>query len=303
MNRLLFWKQTAKTGTVEDALNGCALITGASQGLGKAFAFECARRGMNLALVALPDSGLADVATAIELWHGVRVDCLELDLTERDAPERVAHWVTENRLPITVLINNAGVGYNSRFEDSTIEENEACILLNALATVKITRLLLPALMRRSRAYVLNVSSLSAYFPMPYMPVYAPTKSFVLNFSLALRSEVRDTAVRVSALCPNGIRTSVDACRKIEAGGLAARLTCMDAEDVARYAVARLLSGRSVIVPGWLNRFLVWAGKFTPHSVVDAVAGAFWGKTARKREVDLSVMPSACGLQPALEGVA
>jgi uncharacterized protein len=304
MNRFLFWKHASGAGCASDALHGYALITGASQGLGKAFAYECGRRGLNLALVALPNSGLPDVAQAIELWHGVHVEYLELDLTESDAPERVGRWVTETRLPISVLINNAGVGYNSRFEDSTLEENEACILLNALATVKITRLLLPALARRPRAFVLNVSSLSAYFPMPYMPVYAPTKTFVLNFGLALRSEMRGTSVGVSVLCPNGIRTNAEACRKIEAGGLAARLTCLDPEDVARYAFARMLAGRPVIVPGWLNRFAMWAGRFTPRPIVDAVVGAFWGKTARRPQADLSLLPSAVGARHTiLEGIA
>jgi len=180
-----------------------------------------------------------------------------------------------------MLINNAGVGYNSRFEDSTLRENESCILLNNLALVKLTRLAMPELKRHGQAFVLNVASLAAFFPMPFMPVYAPSKSFILNFSLALREEMRDSTISVSVLCPNGIRTN-PACRKKIAGhGLAARLTCMDAEQVAFCAIRHMLEGKGVIVPGFLNRALATASRFAPRSAVSAVVSAFWGKTARQ----------------------
>jgi uncharacterized protein len=257
-----------------------ALITGASQGLGKALAIECARRGMNLALVALPRQGLEQTAQGIALTYGVQAEHLELDLTAPGSPAAIAQWVTENGLNVSVLINNAGVGYNSRFEDSTLRENETCILLNNLALVMLTRLLLPQLKAQPRAYVLNVASLAAYFPMPYMPVYAPSKAFTLSFSLALRQEMRGSGVSVSVLCPNGIRTSADARAKIAASGLAAQLTCMDAEDVARYAIRQMLQGAGVIVPGFLNRAISRVARYVPRSLVNAVVAAFWGKTAR-----------------------
>lgn len=183
-----------------------ALITGASQGLGRAIAEQCARRGMNLILTALPNSGLAQ--TAIELSHryGVRSDCMEIDLTEPQAPETLYGFILSRRLAVSILVNNAGVGYNSRFEDSNLQENERCILLNNLALVKLTYLMLPILKSQPESYILNVSSMAAFFPMPFMPVYAPSKAFILNFSLALGEELRATRVSVSVLCPNGIRT-------------------------------------------------------------------------------------------------
>ncbi len=262
---------------------GWALITGASQGLGRALAEECARRGMDLILVALPDSGLGLVAQEIGRRYGVRAACFATDLTAPGSPEALAAWLAEKGFAVSVLINNAGVGYNSRFEDSTLRENEACILLNNLALVKLTRLLLPELKRHPQAFVLNVASLAAFFPMPFMPVYAPSKAFIVNFSLALREEMRAHGVSVSVLCPNGIRTN-RACREqIAAAGLAARLTCMDADRVAACAVRRLLAGQAVIVPGALNRALVAAARFVPRSTVFAVVSAFWGRTARPHE--------------------
>jgi len=258
-----------------------ALITGASQGLGRALADVCAGLGMDLALVALPNSGLAQAAQEIAGQYGVQTAYLETDLTAQGSPEALAQWALDNRMPVSMLINNAGVGYNSKFEHSTLRENESCILLNNLALVKITRLLLPELRRHNRAYVLNVASLAAFFPMPFMPVYAPSKAFILNFSLALREEMRHTPVRVSVLCPNGIRTNPECTGKIESLGLMARLTCMDPEQVASYAIQGMLADKAVIVPGWLNQAIAAIGKFAPRPLVSAVVGAFWGRTARQ----------------------
>lgn len=260
-----------------------ALITGASQGLGKALAEECARRGLNLALVALPQSGLGQTAQEIAGRYAVRTEFLELDLTLAAGPEALCRWVGERGLDVAVLINNAGVGYNARFEDSSLRDNERCILLNNLALVKITRLLLPQLRRHPRAYILNVASLAAFFPMPSMPVYAPSKAFVLSFTLALRAELRGSSVSASALCPNGIRTNAECCRQIEAAGLAGRLTCLDPDQVAIYALRKMLEGRAVIIPGWLNRLAAGVSRLVPQSAVYAVVAAFWGKTAAVRQ--------------------
>jgi short-subunit dehydrogenase len=259
---------------------GYALITGASQGLGRAFAHQYAQRGSDLVLVALPRSGLPEVAREVERRYGVRAVPYETDLTAPHSVERLSQWIAAQHIPLAALVNNAGVGYNSKFEDSTLRENESCILLNNLALIKITRLMLPELKRHPRAHILNVASLAAFFPMPYMSVYAPTKTFILNFSLALRQELDGTSVSVSVLCPNGIRTNAEARNKIARHGLIADLTCLDPDEVARCAVRGVLSQKAVIVPGLLNQAIAAAGRIAPRPLVRAVVSAFWGKTAR-----------------------
>jgi short-subunit dehydrogenase len=259
---------------------GCVLITGGSQGLGLALAHACARRGMDLMLVALPDSGLEQAACMLRMTYGVRCEVLAQDLAVPGGPKSVAQWVDDLGWPLAYLVNNAGVSYNSRFEDSTLGENEAVILVNDLATVKLTHLLLPVLKQRERAYVLNVASLAAFFPMPYMPVYAPSKAFLLDFSLALRQEMCDTPVSVSVLCPNGLRTRADCRDKIEQHGAIGRIFCMDAAPAAEVAVRRTLSGAAIIVPGLLNRALAAVSRLVPRTAILAVVSAFWGKTAR-----------------------
>lgn len=272
---------SVQTRTISSTLwQGRALITGASQGLGRALSHECARLGMDLILVALPGSGLPQVAAEVEQQYGVQALYREADLTEPGSIEALWQWIAEQRLPVSALINNAGVGYNCRFEDSTLHENETCILLNNLALVKLTRLLLPELKRHEPAFVLNVASMAAFFPMPFMPVYAPSKAFILNFSLALRQEMRHTSVRVSVLCPNGMRTNAAARYKIERSGMMARLTCMDPEPVAAYTIRQLLAGRTVIVPGRLNQAIVTLSRYVPSQVIYAVISTFWGRTAQ-----------------------
>jgi short-subunit dehydrogenase len=239
------------------------LVTGASRGLGLALAEECARLGMNLILVALPDTGLPDVSNNLGQTYGIDVVYREIDLTEPDSVEMLCRWVQEQRLAVNMLINNAGIGAHGPFSESKLERNRAMINLNISALVHLTQLFLPELKRQQRAYILNVASLAAFYAMPYKPVYAPTKSFVLNFSLALRAELAGTAVTVSALCPGGIMTN-EQCRKlIAAQGFIGRISCHHPEEVARYALGQLLRNRAIIIPGLINKLARIMGTVVP----------------------------------------
>jgi hypothetical protein len=235
---------------------------------------------MDLLLVSLPDSGLEQAAQALRERYGVRCAVLAQDLTVDGGPEAAARWALDLGWPIDVLINDAGASYNSRFEDSTLDQNEAVILLNNLAPVKLTHLLLPELRKHACAYVLNVASLAAFFPMPFLPVYAPSKAFLLGFSLALHQEMRGTPVSVSVLCPNGLRTRPDCTAKGEQLGVFEGLFCMDAAPVAEYALRQTLSGAAIIVPGPLNRVLAGVSRLFPRTLILAFVSAFWGKTSR-----------------------
>lgn len=271
-----------------------ALITGGSQGLGRAFAEALAKHGINLILVALPASGLAETALSLSHRYDVQTRHIETDLTTDDGVEAAARIIAQEKLPVSLLINNAGTSYNCRFEDSTIDENEDCILLNTLAVVKMTHFLLPYLKQRSRAYILNVSSMAAFFPMPYMPVYAPTKAFILNFSLALRQELNHTPVRVSVLCPNGIRTCRRSTDKIKAFGWIGRLTSMEADDVAGYTIQKMLEGQAVIIPGIINRAIQLVGRYAPQAWIYAVISALYSRTARASKAKIVPLSSVKG---------
>jgi uncharacterized protein len=258
----------------------CALITGASQGLGRAFAEECAGRGMELVLVALPDTGLKEVARILEKAHQVRIETIEMDLTLADAPRALAAQCRAHGFEIDTLINNAGVGFTSRFCQTSHEQNEATILLNIAALVRLTHEMIPALMQRRQAWILNVGSVGAFFPMPSMPVYSCTKTFVFSFSRLLRAELRPCGIGVSVLCPNGIRTNRRTREMIDRQGWAGRATCRFPDEVARAGIRGLFRGTGVIVPGLLNRILIAASPFVPQAMYMRVISRRWGTEPR-----------------------
>jgi short-subunit dehydrogenase len=275
----------------------CALITGASQGLGRAFAEECAGTGMPLALTALPDTGLTEVATVLRRAYQVPIEVIETDLTRPEAPAGIAARCRAIGFDVDTLINNAGVGFTSRFADSHASQNEATVQLNVAALVRLTQEMLPLLWERRRSWILNVASMGAFFPMPSMPVYSSTKTFVLTFTRLLRAELRGSSTRVSALCPNGIRTNRATRDLIERQGWAGRLTCRYPDEVARAGLRGLVRGTALIVPGLFNRLLVGVVPFVPPGMYMRVISRRWetGRTSSggaSRKLATAVSPWA-----------
>ena len=147
----------------------CALITGASQGLGRALAEECAGRGMDLVLVALPQTGLCDVASILARAYGVRIETVEADLTDPRTPRAIDTLMRAKGYDVDTLVNNAGIGFTSPFAQSSEEQNECTVQLNVAGLVSLTQQMLPGAAAAQRAWILNVASLGAFFPMPSMP--------------------------------------------------------------------------------------------------------------------------------------
>lgn len=253
-----------------------ALVTGASSGLGHALAKECAARGMNVFLAALPESGLPDVSRAIAQSFKVAVEWMEVDLTEPDAAARLFARVRSAGARVDLLVNNAGIGSIGRFAESDLDEQEAIIRLNVMALVRLTRAFVGEMRNGHRTHILNVGSLSAFFPMPYLPVYSATKSFVVNFSLALRSELAGS-VGVSVLCPNTIRNDRAVSDYIDRLDLASRMACLTPECIARVALDGVARNRAIIVPGRLNRLLHLCSHLIPRTISMRAICHYWGK--------------------------
>lgn len=229
-----------------------AVITGASQGIGRCLSEECAKLGINLVLVALPDSGLEDVAKELKSQHGIEAFQREMDLTEAGNPAKLHRWVEELGLSIRYLFNNAGTSYFSTFDLSTLQENERVIKLNVDTLTTMTGLFLPDLKKQEKSYLLNVASLAGFFPMPCKAVYAASKAFVLNFTRALRQELKGSSVSVSVLCPGGVYTSTATSEVIKSQGFYGRISSHPPAYVAKVAIQRMFQGRAVITPGWMN---------------------------------------------------
>ena len=244
------------------------LITGASSGIGEAFARELAARGDELILVARSAGRLEALAADLSGKHRVRVHVLPADLTGPGAVDALVGELTARKLTVTMLINNAGFGSHGEFAtlDGGRERDE--VLVNVLAPVMLTHALLPAMIARKSGAIINVGSTASFQPVPYMAVYGATKAFVLSFSEALAEEVRAHGVRVVALCPGQTDTAFFA--GIDDARVGRARTTKQVVDTALRALAR---GRVVAVDGLANYALANSVRLAPRRLVARVAAA------------------------------
>ncbi len=246
--------------------NFYTLITGASQGIGKAFAFECASKGMNLFLVALPDHHLHTVEKTIKERYEVQIITFSIDLTSPGAIRKVYEFALDNYIRVNFLINNAGFGTSGTFENSDYDLNLKMIQLNVQALVGMTHFFIPDLKNNAPAHILNMSSMEATLPLPYKAVYTGTKNFIYTFSLALREELKGTGVQVSVLCPGPVLTNEDGYKRIKSQGSKAKLMINMPENVVKKAIRDTSKGKSVIIPGFLPYIIIKISKFFPTNV-------------------------------------
>ncbi|WP_276504824.1 SDR family NAD(P)-dependent oxidoreductase [Terrimonas pollutisoli] len=270
---------------------GYTLITGSSEGLGKAFAIECAKRGMNLILVALPGPELYALAALIKANYPVEVVCIGKDLCRDESCMELYAEVAALNLQVNMLINNAGIGSTILFEEGSPVLFEKQIRLNVLATTLITRLFLPMLQRHARSYILNVGSLASFFYLPKKQVYGATKSFIYFFSKSLREELSNSNVQVSVLCPGGINTNPTLTLMNKTGNCISRLSVMNPEEVVPIAINGLLSGKEVIIPGRLNNFFMLLDKMLPAFLKKLLTGSTMKKLDTNNQLSRYLAPS------------
>jgi short-subunit dehydrogenase/uncharacterized protein (DUF2062 family) len=228
------------------------LITGASSGLGKEFAIDCAKRGMNLILVALPGRNLRLLCNTLERQYTIRAVAYEADLTRHEEVITMADHIL-GRYPVNFLINNAGTGGTIEFGNSSIDYLERIIHLNITAMALLTRLFIPELRKHQRAYILNVSSMAAFSPIPYKTIYPASKAFIYNFSRSLNQELKGTGVSVAVIHPGPILTNPDVAVRIVRQGSAGKIGLLQAKEIARCGVDGVMAGRDVIIPGFMNK--------------------------------------------------
>jgi short-subunit dehydrogenase len=251
-----------------------ALVTGASSGIGAAFARALRSRGERLILVARRRDRLE--ALAHELGGEAHVLVVPLDLKQPDSAERLKQVVESQGLAVDLLVNNAGLGHTGPFVDERPEVIRAMLDVNVRAVVELCHAFLPAMRQRGRGAVINVASNAAFQPVPFLTVYAATKAFVLSLSEGLSEELRGSGVRVQVLCPGTTATEFFEVAGAGEHLLARRLPLMSAEDVVRVSLAGLDRGRVRVVAGWPNRILAFATeRLSPHAVARRVAGELY----------------------------
>lgn len=259
-----------------------ALITGATGGLGKAFALECAMRGWDLYLTDVNEEALETLSKSLCRIYHVRVYYQACNLADPDSREIFFKELENYSGLFTCLINVAGLDYEGIFTQQSREHLSTIVRLNVENTLNITHRMLqlrdPILPFR----IINVASLAAFYPMPVKATYAASKRFLLDFSLALREELRSSGASVTVLCPAGMPTTQLNMDAIEAQGWMGYITTRDAGKVAATAIDAALAGKPVVIPGTINKVLRIAGSFFPTTWIAALVGIRWRAAQEKR---------------------
>lgn len=253
-------------------------ITGATGGLGRAFAVECADRGWNLFLTDLSTEALHSLATSLAVVYDVEVRYYPCDLTDNTSREAMFDLLHRHNLTFWSLVNVAGVDYEGPFSERTPWQIRNVIRLNIEANLEMTKTILDLRDDTKVFRLINVSSLASFYPMPIKAIYAASKRFLLDFSLALREELRSWGGTVTTLCPAGMPTTDGAICRINAQGLMGQLTTKNVGFVATRTLDHALKGHSIYIPGLINRLLRLMGGLTPPTLVAHLIGHRWGGT-------------------------
>ncbi len=249
------------------------LITGASSGIGEAFAQQLAEAGANLILTARSRDRLETLAGDLRKSNPVNISIVVADLADPAGPQSVFREVERAGLKVDLLINNAGFGQVGDFAHVPLDRQMEMIQVNVSALVVLTHLFLQEMLQRRSGAIVNVASTASFQAVPYFAIYAATKAFVLTFSEALHLECASSRVRVMALCPGRTETNFQAVagtgKRISTGGI------QTAAAVARVGLGALSQGRSHVVSGANNRIMVQLERLLPRSVITRAAGRIY----------------------------
>ncbi len=253
--------------------DGFALITGASRGLGMAFARALAERHCNLVLVARSAEPLHALANELRQSTSVSVVAIQADLSFPGAGQVLAAQLSKDEIPIDLLVNNAGFGLRGEFRGLSIRRQLEMLRLNNEAIVELTYSLLPRMLERQQKGIINISSTAGFQPIPFASVYSATKAFLTAFSLALEQELRSAGVAVVTVCPGRLhKNGSDESEQRGRGKWAGIYQSPD--EVVEDALQVLASGGGLTVPGALNKFSVFVQRLMPRSFVPRLIATF-----------------------------
>jgi short-subunit dehydrogenase len=255
-----------------------ALITGASAGIGRAFAFELAAGGTNLILTARRLDRLNELADELRAKHKIVVEVCIADLAEHSGPAEVFEFTSRKGYEVELLINNAGFGVYGEFAKSDLSRELEMVQVNIASVVHLTRLYLPPMITRRHGDILILASTAAFQGVPYLNTYSATKAFDLHFAEALAEEVKQFGIRVCALCPGSTTSEFSQVAGQPANVLRKRES---AEKVAHVGLKALAGGKSYVISGWKNFLGAHAQRLLPRRVVErTVEKAFRPKNGK-----------------------
>jgi hypothetical protein len=245
------------------------LITGASAGIGVAYADEVAKAGYGTILVARRKEKLEHVAEKIRQRYNTPVEIITADLALPKAAEEVIAQVLSRNLPVAGLINNAGFGDRGYFADLSLVRQKDMVQVNIVTLLELCHRIIPLMAGKPDAFIINVASTAAFQAGPEMTTYYATKAFVLSFSEALSEELKEQGIAVSVTCPGATKTEFAAEASMVDAKMMNSPMVMTAEEVARISFAG--RNRTIVVPGLANLLGTWSVKLTPRSISRKVA--------------------------------
>jgi len=269
-----------------DPATETALVTGASSGIGLHLAREFARHGHPLVLVAPVQAELDAIAAEIRADFAVGVHAFAHDLRDEHAVDALFTQLAAVGLIPAIWVNNAGLGRWGHFWEIPLAEDISMIRLNIEAPVRLAKRALPLLLQRGGGRILNTASIAGFEPGPLLAVYHATKAFVLSWSEALATELADTSVSVTTLCPGPVDTDFFPKADMIDTGAFQKARVMAPQDVAGAAYAGLMAGDRVVVPGAMNKALVFSRRLLPESTQAKMNEKLYERTdagERKRE--------------------
>lgn len=249
----------------------CALITGASAGIGREFARQLTGRAGALVLVARRSERLEELRTELTKRDpNLNVHLRAVDLSQASEAEELCAWLEREKIAVDFLINNAGLGDRGVFATSDPQRVHDMLAVNMVALTALTRALLPAMIERKRGAILNVSSSAGFLPIGKLAVYAATKAYVTSFSEAIRAELHGTGVTVSVLCPGPVHTEFgEVARrnptKPERSG--PEFVHVSVEEVVRDGLQAIERGTALVVPGVIMKIAMLLVRLTPAPVL------------------------------------
>ena len=247
-----------------------AVITGASRGIGESYARQLAARGYGIHVVGRDADRLAAVAQGVRAAHSVPVEEIVLDLARVDSAERLyAEVRSRQTAPVDLLINNAGFGLYGEFTDAPTPRLQEMVYLHTLTVMKLMRLFLPEMRARRSGAIINVASIAGLMPLPYMALYAATKSFQVSLGLSIGNEVRADGIIVQTCCPGQTLTDFHATANHDRP--AAHGSEQTAAQVVAESLAALDRGRALVITGARNRLLMRVHSLIPRGWVQWAA--------------------------------
>ncbi len=253
-------------------------ITGASGGLGKAMAADCASRGWDIYMTDLMEEPLKIFAQGLRRNYGVNVDIFPCDLTDSKERAKLFCDMEEKEYRYKGLINVAGLDYEGRFFDRTRDEISTIVRLNVEGTLDMTHEVLKLRDEKETFLMVTVSSLASFYPMPVKATYAASKRFLLDWSMALREELAGENINVLTLCPSGLLTNDKVIKSITSQGFMGRMTTCSTGKVAANTIDHVIKDKAVYVPGFINRIMRFVSYLLPNRWIARLINRRWQVT-------------------------